>query len=125
MFKRLAWMFLVAIPAAAAAPADVTGTWAISGEVQGVAVVETCSLKQSADAKITGSCDTSTGKYDVTGTVENGTAAFHHGGKYEGNALTITYTGKLGDDGSMAGTFYVDAYDVTGSFSAKKSVAAP
>jgi hypothetical protein len=121
--KKLGLMMLMAVPAVAAAPADVdvTGTWSIAGDVSGVTVVETCNLKQGTDAKIVGSCDTSTGKYETTGSVANGTATFKHGGSYEGNPLTITYTGKLGTDGLITGTMYVDTYDATGSFTAKRA----
>ena len=116
---------LLAGPAVAAAPGDVdlNGTWAISGEVSGVAVVETCNLTQK-DTALTGSCDTSTGKYDTTGKVDGKTVTFKHGGKYEGTDLTITYTGKVGTDGTVTGTMDVDPFNVTGSFSAKKGAAA-
>ena len=118
---------LMAVPAVAAAPAavDVTGTWTVAGEVQGVAVNETCTLAQAADGKITGTCDVAgMAKYDTTGTVKDQTVVFVHGGTYEGNALTMTYTGKLGSDGALTGTVDVDPYSVTGSFSAKKADAA-
>lgn len=117
--------FLVAVPAVAAAPSDidVTGTWTISGDVQGVEVPETCTLTQK-DVALTGSCDTNTGKYDTKGKVDGKTVTFSHGGKYDGNDLTLTYTGKLADDGSVSGTIDVDPFNVSGSFTAKKGAAA-
>ncbi len=120
------WMIALvcaaALPAVAAAPpdVDVTGNWALTGEVSGVQVVETCTLVQK-DVALSGSCTTSTGKYDTTGKIDGRTATFKHGGNYQGTDLIITYTGKLGSDGAMTGTMDVDPFNVTGSFSAKKS----
>jgi hypothetical protein len=117
--------FLVAMPALASAPTDanVSGIWTLSAEVQGVTVDETCTLAQTPESKLTGSCDTSTGKYDVTGTVKDKTATFSHGGEYQGTKLVMTYTGKVGDDGAITGTLDVDPFSVTGSFTAKKGTA--
>ena len=126
MKQWIAIGLLMAAPAVAAAPDDVdlNGTWALSGEVSGVQVIETCTLTQK-ETSITGSCDTSTGKYDTTGKIDGKTIVFKHGGKYEGTELTITYTGKYGTDGALNGTMDVDPFNVTGSFSAKKNGAAP
>ena len=109
------------MPAIAAAPGDVdlTGTWSLTGDVAGTQVNETCTLMQK-DTALSGSCDTSTGKYNTTGKIDGKTATFKHGGNYQGTDLTITYTGKLNADGSMTGTMDVDPFNVTGSFSAKK-----
>ena len=121
MKQWMAIAVLAATPAVAVAPADVdlNGAWALSGDVQGVSVVETCNFVQK-DAVLTGSCDTSTGKYDTAGKVNGTNVTFHHGGKYEGSDLTITYTGKVAADGSMSGTMDVDPFNASGSFSAKK-----
>jgi hypothetical protein len=117
---------MMAVPAVAAAPAnvDITGTWSLAAEVSGVSVAETCALTQSTDGKITGSCDTPTGKYDTTGTIADNTATLQHGGVYDGTKLVMTYTGKVGSDGAMTGTLDVDPFNVSGSFSAKKGEAA-
>jgi hypothetical protein len=117
---------LMAIPAVAQAPAsaDVTGTWVITGDVQGVAVSETCTLTQGADTKLAGSCDVDgMGKYDATGSVTDKTVIITHGGTYEGQPLTLTYTGKINSDGGFTGTIDVDPMAVSGSFSAKKKAA--
>lgn len=118
----------VAMPALAAAPntaapdLDLSGTWSLSGDVQGVGVEETCIVVQQEIA-LTGSCDTSSGKYDLKGKLDGKTATFTHGGKYQGSDLMITYTGKVAADGTMTGTIDVDPFNVTGSFSARKGTA--
>ncbi|MGI4756415.1 MAG: hypothetical protein ACRYGF_06145 [Janthinobacterium lividum] len=120
----IALALFAALPAAALAPADVdlSGTWTVAGDVQGVAVEETCTLVQQ-DVVLTGSCDTSSGKYDVKGKIDGKTATFSHGGKYQGSDFVMTFTGKIGADGAMTGTMDVDPFNVTGSFSAKKGAA--
>ena len=126
MRQWIALAFLVAVPAVAAAPRDVdiTGSWSISGDVQGVEVVETCNLVQK-DVVLSGSCDTSSGKYDLAGKIDGKTAVFHHGGKYNGTDFVMTLTGKLGTDGAMTGTLDVDPFGASGSFTGKKAAAAP
>ena len=123
----LALALFATLPAMAAAPpdTDISGTWNLEGDVQGVTVNETCTVTQQ-DVVLTGSCDTSTGKYDLKGKLDGKTVTFSHGGNYQGSALTLTYTGKLAaDNGSMTGTIDVEPFNVTGSFSSKKGTAPP
>lgn len=120
----IALAFLAAVPAIAAAPdTTVAGTWAITGDIQGVDIAETCTIVQQ-DVVLTGSCDTPSGKYDLKGKLDGKTVSYSHGGKYQGSDFVITYTGKLADDGSIAGTMDVDPFSVTGNFTAKKGTAA-
>lgn len=124
MKHLVALVFFMAVPAIASAPdTDVSGTWSIAGDVQGVAVEETCTVVQQ-DVALTGSCDTSSGKYDLKGKLDGKTVTFSHGGKYQGSDFVITFTGKVGTDGNITGTMDVDPFSVTGSFSAKKGAAA-
>jgi hypothetical protein len=99
-----------------------TGEWTITGEVEGVSVNEVCALAQT-DAKVTGSCAGMGKKWDTTGAVEGKKVTFSHAGEYNGDPLTLTYTGILGDDGTLKGSIDVDPMNVSGVFSAKKSVA--
>ncbi len=111
---------LAATVSTTAAPdLDVSGPWNISGDVQGVGVEESCTVVQQ-DVALSGSCNTSTGKYDLKGKLDGRTTTFSHGGKYQGSDLTITFTGKVAEDGTMTGTIDVDPFNATGSFSAKK-----
>ena len=125
MKTMIALMCLMAAPAVASAPGDVdlTGSWTLNGEVAGTSVVEHCTLAQK-DTALTGSCTTDTGKYDTTGKTDGKTATFKHGGNYQGTDLIITFTGKVAADGTMSGTMDVDPFNVTGSFTAKKSTEA-
>ena len=103
---------------------DVSGDWTITGDVQGVGIDEACTLVQT-DAKLAGTCTLTGKKYDTTGSVDGKKVILKHGGEYNGDALTLTYTGVIGDDGGFSGAIYVDPLAVDGSFSAKKKVVAP
>lgn len=114
---------LLATPAfAQTAPADVAGTWNISGDVSGVAVVEACTFAVAADGALTGSCDVQGTKWPTTGSVKADTVTFTHSGKYNGDDYTIVYHGKL-DKGALTGGMDVDPFGVSGSFSATKGAA--
>ena len=88
---------------------SVTGDWTIAGEVQGVGVDEVCAFVQT-EAKLAGSCELTGKKYDTTGTVDGKKVIFKHGGEYNGDPLTLTYTGIMAEDGSFSGSIYVRSY---------------
>ena len=99
----------------------VPGSWTITGDVQGYPVNETCTFTQDKD-KITGSCKGSDGKaYDTTVTITDKKVVFVHGGEYEGQALTLTYTGTYNDKGELAGDIDVQPLNYDGTFTAKKT----
>jgi hypothetical protein len=102
---------------------ELTGSWKITGEVQGVPIDDACALVH-ADAKLTGSCMMGGKQYETIGSVDGKKVTLKHGGEYNGDPLTLTFTGVLADDGSIAGSIMVDPLNVDGSFSAKKAVAA-
>ena len=103
--------------------ADVSGDWVLTGDVQGVGVSDVCTLVQT-DAKLAGSCSMAGKKYDTTGTIDDKKVTIKHAGDYQGQALTLTYTGVIADDGGFSGAIYVDPMGVDGTFTAKKAVAA-
>jgi hypothetical protein len=96
-----------------------TGIWKIDGDIQGNPVKEVCALTQ-ADAKITGSCKGDSGTFDVTGDVTGTKMVFRHDAEYQGDKLTITYSGTVDDTGLLKGTVDVQPMDVAGDFTAKK-----
>jgi hypothetical protein len=101
----------------------VPGSWTITGDVQGYPINETCVFTQDKD-KITGSCKDAEGKaYDTTVTVSENKVVLAHGGEYEGQALTITFTGTYNDKGELAGAIDVQPLNYDGTFTAKKTEA--
>jgi hypothetical protein len=118
--KRVLPLLLLSTTALFAQP-TVPGSWTISGDVQGYPVNETCTFTQDKD-KISGSCKGSDGKnYDTTVTVTDKKVVFVHGGEYEGQALTLTYTGTYNDKGELGGDIDVQPLNYAGTFTAKKA----
>ena len=103
----------------------VPGDWTINGDIQGYSLHETCTFTQTSD-KISGPCTNADGKtYDTTVTVTDQKIVFVHAGEYEGQALTLTFTGTFNDKGDLAGDIYVDPMAVDGTFTAKKTEKKP
>ena len=118
--KRVLSLLLLSTTALFAQP-TIPGSWTISGDVQGYPVNESCTFTQDKD-KITGSCKGSDGKaYDTTVTVDGQKVVFVHGGEYEGQALTLTYTGTYNDKGELSGDIDVQPLNYAGTFTAKKA----
>jgi len=110
-------------PAVAAGPSATAGTWKVSGDVQGVAVVMTCVLTE-ADHKLTGTC---TGAGDdptarpVVGQVTEKGPAWSFDSQYQGTPITLTMTGELASGGAkMSGSIAVAPFDAFGTFAAVK-----
>ena len=118
--KRVLPLLILSTTALFAQP-TVPGSWTITGDVQGYPVNETCTFTQDKD-KITGSCKGSDGKaYDTTVTINGQKVIFVHGGEYEGQALTLTFTGTYNDKGEVAGDIDVQPLNYDGTFTAKKT----
>lgn len=97
-----------------------TGTWEIKSEVMGNAGEEVCTLTQDG-ARIAGSCTgQDNAKRDVTGEVSGEKVTFRHDGDYEGQTLTITYTGKFETGTVLSGEVSVAPFNVEGTFKATK-----
>lgn len=101
-----------------AADSKMAGTWKIEGDVQGYPIRETCTLS-GPDDKLTGSC---VGEKTVDATaVFNGTTfTMKHPGEYQGEALTLTFAGKVQTDGGLSGSIDVQPLNYDGTFTAKK-----
>ncbi len=109
-------MVAAAVPGAVPA----TGTWAVTGNVQGVPVTLSCALTTAADMTVSGSClDDQTKSHPVTGKVKDQTLTWSFNSEYEGTPITVTLTGVVDETGAkMAGTIAVDPMNADGDFSA-------
>jgi hypothetical protein len=91
----LALMLVLAIPAR---PADIAGKWTASFDTQ-VGVQNYTYTFKVEDAKLTGTAESQFGKTEIAeGTVKGDEISFVENLNYEGNALKITYTGKISGD---------------------------
>jgi hypothetical protein len=118
--KRLVSLVVVSAATLLAQP-TVPGPWTISGDVQGYPINESCSFTQDKD-KLSGTCKNAEGKsFDTKVTVEEKKVIFVHGGEYQGEALTLTFTGLWNDKGELSGDIDVQPLNVSGTFTAKKA----
>ncbi len=118
------WMCAAMLLTATVALADdskAAGTWKIDGDVQGHAIVETCKLS-GPDDKLSGTC-VGEKTVDATATFDGTTLTLKHPGEYQGEALTVTFAGKMQKDGTLSGTIDVEPMGYDGTFIAKRSEA--
>jgi len=122
----LALALLSSLHAAPVALADsVAGTWQITGDVAGNPLKELCTIKQSGTT-LTGSCtNESGGPYEVTGRVDGAKITFSHGGDYQGQALTMSYSATLAAPRALKGSIDVQPFGVSGTFTATPAPAKP
>ncbi|MDE1177213.1 MAG: hypothetical protein PW789_11515 [Edaphobacter sp.] len=112
---------MLASAATLLAQSTVPGSWTVTGDVQGYPINESCSFAQDKD-KIAGTCKNGEGKtFDTTVTVAEKKVIFVHGGEYQGEALTLTFTGFMNDKGELGGDIDVQPLNVSGTFTAKKA----
>jgi hypothetical protein len=104
---------------AAAAKTDLSGTWNVSVELPNMTATPTLVLKQDGE-KLTGDyVSAQYGKFPITGTLKGSDLNFSFAMNVEGNALNVTYTGKVDTDGSLKGSVaYGDM--MSGTFVAAK-----
>jgi hypothetical protein len=103
---------------ASPSPDSLVGRWQIKGDVMGNPVNELCTFAQ-ADSVLTGSCAGEDGEpVLIAGKIEGARITFWHGGEWDGQPLTIVYSGTLASAGELKGTIEVRPMSVTGTFTA-------
>jgi hypothetical protein len=123
--KRLslvAVILSVSFPAfAASQPAiDISGTWTTQTEVQGIAVNETCVLAETPEGVLSGTCDTSGGKFKLTGKVTDKKVTFTHPSAYQGEDGVVSFFGTVDDPTSISGSIDLQPLNAGGAFAMKK-----
>ncbi len=113
----LATLLVSSSVALAATP--IAGSWKIDGDVQGYPIHETCTLTGSDDT-LAGTC---AGEKTVPAkaSLKGDTFTLTHAGEYQGQPLTLTYTGKLRADGNIDGSIDVQPLNYDGAFTATRS----
>jgi len=117
-------LVLVATPMFASATAGLTGSYKLHSSIAGTDTEETCSLSQT-DNQRTGSCKSDTGEIKLTGTVDGKKVTFKVNAEYNGEPLTVTYSGTLDDSGTVQGDADVEPMGVTGEFKLSPATAEP
>jgi hypothetical protein len=102
MFRLKVWLpallaFSLAVPAVAAAQANITGLWEVTiDSPQGPMSID-AELKQNGEA-LTGMIISPMGNTEIKGTFKNNELAFSYSVPLQGQNLDISMTGKLADD---------------------------
>jgi hypothetical protein len=108
----------------AGTPADsIKGSWSLKGDVVGNPFAEVCEINQTG-ASLAGSCVDAKGATQmVTGQVKDGVLTFQHGGDYDGQELTLIFSGKLETPTKLTGTIEVKPFSATGTFTGEPAPA--
>jgi hypothetical protein len=103
---------------------SLNGAWQISGDVIGNPINQLCNFKQTGTA-LAGSCAMEGGAaVEIKGEVKEDKVTFSYGSEYDGQAITIVYTGTL-TGAELKGTLSVQPFDVGGEFTGKPVPAKP
>jgi hypothetical protein len=109
-----------ATPPPQSAPASVAGTWTVRADVSGNQSESNCTFTQK-DADLTGSCTSDRGTVTITGKVEAKTVNWQFDTPYEGQTLTVYYSGTTQSAEKISGTINVQPMNVSGEFTATKT----
>jgi hypothetical protein len=109
--------------ALSASAADLSGTWTLTGDVEGNAINLKCTFTQGGE-KLSGSCTGPGNSPATTGTVTGNKVTLQHTLTKDAVDYLLNYTGTLDDAGSsVQGTIAVAQY--SGTWAMKKDTAAP
>ena len=115
--KLYTLLLLAALPVLAADP--VTGSWKFALNVNGNTYPMACTLQQDGE-KLTGKCASEAGENPLTGTIQGEKITFMHKTAYNGDMLTLTYTGTVTSATEMKGAIDVQPFAITGDFTGQK-----
>ena len=108
-------LVFVAIPMFAFGATGLTGSYNLHSSIAGNDSDSICSLSQ-ADTQLTGSCKSDTGELKLNGTVDGKKVNFKINTEYNGEQLTLIYTGTMEDSGNVQGDVEVQPMGITGDF---------
>ena len=122
MTKKLLTLFATLIASAAfAATSSLTGTWTLEQDIAGNASSAPITFKQDGE-KLNGTMKGPDAKeLPVKGEVKGDKVTWEYGTEYEGNPLTIKFSGTVDASGKISGAVEVSPMGVEGTFTAKKA----
>ena len=94
-----------------------SGDWKVRNEIAGNVSEMTCSIALKG-TDLSGTCGADAGTFEISGTVDGANVVWVGRTTYEGNPLTLRYTGAVNEEGTMAGTVAVEEFNVSGEFKA-------
>lgn len=117
MKTTLVVAFASVVALAAQQQSTVAGKWKVSSNVGGTASEQTCTFTQKDDA-VAGTCEGDRGPLPVSGKVDGKNVTWQFNTQWEGQTLTVIYSGALESPAKMTGTVDVQPLSVSGEFSA-------
>jgi hypothetical protein len=119
--KRLLLLALALVPMVAVGqPVSVEGRWQVSSNVGGTASDMDCQFTQK-DTELTGGCETDQAPHEITGKIDGKTVTWQFQTQYEGQTLTVAYSGTVESPDKFAGTVDVQPIGVSGDFTARRA----
>lgn len=118
--KHLGWLLLCAVATSTfASDASIVGKWDVSTSIAGNDGTMVCDFTQK-ETTLTGTCTGDDGDHALTGKMDGNKATWQYNTTYNGDPLTIVFTGTVDSDNQFAGTVEVQPMGVSGDFSAKR-----
>jgi hypothetical protein len=121
--KKLSLAGILAVLAALAPAAETTalsGKWQIYLTVSGTERDQACTFTQKG-ADLTGTCNADEGPVQITGNVTNDKVTWTYKTQYNGEPLTVTYTGTRSSATKITGSIDIAEMGLQGEFTANQS----
>jgi hypothetical protein len=118
-YTLLALALSTAVLPIARADGTISGKWQVHQNIAGNDSDQTCTFTQNG-GELSGSCETSQGKVQIAGKVEDKKVTWSFKSEYNGTPLTVNYIGTL-EASKMAGSVTVPEFGVDGEFTATQS----
>ena len=104
--------------ASAVQQSSVAGKWKVESNVGGTASEQSCTFTQKEDGALSGTCDSDQGDLAITGKVDGKSVTWQLNTRWEGQVLTVIYSGSLESPAKIVGRVDVQPMGVTGDFTA-------
>jgi hypothetical protein len=101
-------------------PASVGGAWTVRADISGNQSESNCTFTQK-EGELTGTCNSDRGSVMITGKVDGKTVSWQFDTQYEGQTLTVYYSGTSQSAEKITGTVNVQPMNVSGEFTATKA----
>jgi hypothetical protein len=114
--------FLTAIATLNAAQSpSVAGKWNVSSNVGGTQSEVVCTFAQKDDGALSGTCEGEQGPREITGKVDGKNVSWQFNTTWEGQTLTVIYSGTLQEPTKISGRVDVQPMSVSGDFTAAQA----
>ncbi len=126
MARLAALTFALALLAplpASAQPADLSGSWLLSVEINGTTTTPKLTLTQSADSLSGNYASETLGTASIRGTVDGNGFTISFTASMQGQPIPVRYQGTLEEDGTLKGTLQIADGAISGTFTGRKEPA--